>query len=103
MARNLPMLGLLVGTAMNSAASCHEWYPRECCGKMDCAPVERIEKLPGGVLRLTTKVGTTDVPPGFPRQQSPDGETHVCMVRYSHLDNMRPVCLFVPDAPETPS
>jgi hypothetical protein len=21
---------------------------------------------------------------------------HICMARYSHLDNMRPVCLFVP-------
>jgi hypothetical protein len=103
MARNFMMLGLLVGTAMTSGATCHEWYPRECCGNTDCALVEHIETLPGGFLRLTSKIGTTDVPPGFPRQRSPDGQTHVCMVRYSHLDNMRPVCLLVPDAPETPS
>jgi hypothetical protein len=101
MYRNLMRLILLAGTVIASDAMCHEWYPRECCGDTDCAPVDRIESLPGGFLRLTTRVGTTDVPPGFPRQHSPDGQMHICMVRYSHLDNMRPVCLFVPDAPET--
>jgi hypothetical protein len=23
---------------------------------------------------------------------------HICMIRYSHFDDMRPVCLFVPEA-----
>src|SRR5262245_2066845 len=103
MLHRLTVAGLLVWTVLSSAVTSHEWYLRECCGDTDCAPVDRVESLPGGFLRLTTRVGTTDVPPGFPRQRSPDGQMHICMVRYSHLDNMRPVCLFVPDAPETPS
>jgi hypothetical protein len=83
---------------MIPAAAAHDWYPRDCCHDVDCAPVERVEVLADGVLRLTTRVGTTEVPASFPRQPSPDGQIHVCMVRYSHLDNMRPVCLFVPPA-----
>jgi hypothetical protein len=97
------MFALLSATVMSSAAACHEWYPHECCGKTDCAPVERIESMPDGFLRLTSRVGATVVSPSFPRQRSPDGRIYICMVRYSHLDDMRPVCLFVPDAPETPS
>jgi hypothetical protein len=81
---------------MTAAVSAHDWYPRECCRDMDCAPVERAELLPDGSLRLTSNVGTTVVPPSFQRQQSHDHQMHICMARYSHLDNMRPVCLFVP-------
>jgi hypothetical protein len=74
----------------------HEWYPRECCANLDCAPVERAEPLPDGSMRVTSKVGTTVVPVSFPRRQSQDTQMHICMARFSHLDNMRPVCLFVP-------
>jgi hypothetical protein len=60
--------------------------------------------LPDGSLRLTSRVGTTDVPTWFPRLESPDQQMHICMVRYSHLDGMRPVCFFVPPpARQTPS
>jgi hypothetical protein len=76
----------------------HHWYPRECCNNIDCALVEQVEVLPGGVLRLTSSVGTTEVSPSFPRQASPDERMHICMVRYSHFDGMRPVCFFVPPA-----
>ena len=69
---------------------------------MDCAPVERAETLPNGGLRVTSRVGTTIVPPSFPRQESPDQFMHICMVRYSHLDDMRPVCFFVPPEPSAP-
>lgn len=77
-------------------ASAHEWYPKECCSGIDCGPVERAELLSDGSLQLTSSVGTTVVPASFPRQASPDQQMHICMVRYSHFDNMRPVCLFVP-------
>jgi hypothetical protein len=83
-------------------ASAHQWYSRECCGEMDCAPVERVEELPEGALRVTSRVGTTIVPASFPRQESPDQNLHICMVRYSHLDDMRPVCFFVPPTPPAP-
>jgi hypothetical protein len=90
--------GILVALALALAqsAAAHDWYPRECCHDSDCAPVERAEPLPDGALRLTSRVGSTIVPLAFPRQPSPDGQMHICMVRYSHLDDMRPVCLFVP-------
>src|SRR5215813_258087 len=91
-------LGLIGLILMVPAAAAHEWYPRECCHNLDCAPVERAELLPDGSLRLTSRVGTTVVPASFPRQESPDNQMHVCMARFSHLDDMRPVCLFVPPA-----
>ena len=87
---------LIAGTLMVSGAAAHDWYPRECCHNIDCAPVERIEPLPDGSLRVTSRVGTTVVPTWFPRQPSPDDHMHICMVRYSHLDGMRAICLFVP-------
>src|ERR1700704_848407 len=87
---------LTAATLMVSGAAGHDWYPRHCCGNVDCAPVERVELLPDGSLRLTSRVGTTIVPTSFPRQPSPDDQMHICMVRYSHLDGMRAICLFVP-------
>ena len=81
---------LVAVLAMTRAATAHAWYSRACCGEMDCAPVERAEHLSDGALRVTTRVGTTVVPASFPRQESPDDRMHVCMVRYSHLDEMRP-------------
>lgn len=95
---------LLVIALIAPRAIAHDWYPRECCSAVDCAPVERVERLPDGSQRLTSRVGTTLVPASFPRQPSPDGQMHICMVRYSHLDDMKPVCLFVPfDAVPQPS
>ena len=88
--------GFVVSALSILPAVAHDWYPRECCSAQDCALVERAESLPNGSLRLTSRVGTTVVPASFPRQPSPDGQMHICMVRYSHLDDMRPVCLFVP-------
>ena len=83
-------------TLLASGATAHEWYPRECCGNFDCAPVERVEPLADGSQRLTSRIGTTVVPASYPRQASPDNQMHICMLRYSHLDGMRPTCLFVP-------
>jgi hypothetical protein len=91
-------IGLVAATLSIPAAVAHDWYPRECCRDNDCAPVERAESLPDGSLRLTSRVGTTVVPASFPRQPSPDRRMHICMIRYSHFDDMRPVCLFVPEA-----
>ena len=93
---------LMAVLAMTRAATAHGWYSRQCCGDMDCAPVERVEALRDGALRVTSRVGTTVVPAAFPRQESPDQQMHICMVRYSHLDEMRPVCFFVPPTASAP-
>ena len=91
-------LGLVAVSLMIPAAVAHDWYPPQCCHDLDCAPVEHAEPLPDGSFRLTSRIGTTDVPASFPRQESPDHQMHICMARFSHLDGMRPVCLFVPRA-----
>jgi hypothetical protein len=91
-------LGLVAAMLTTPMAAAHDWYPPACCHDLDCAPVERAETLSDGSLRLTSRVGTTDVPVSFPRQESPDHRMHICMARFSHLDGMRPVCLFVPRA-----
>jgi hypothetical protein len=97
-------LAFIAAMLMIPAAVAHDWYPRECCRDNDCAPVERAEALPDGSLRLTSRVGTTIVPVSFPRQASPDHQMHICMIRFSHFDDMRPVCFFVPPtAMPTPS
>ena len=87
---------MIAAIAYHSGADSHEWYPRECCGEVDCAPVEKVEAMVDGSQRLTSRVGTTIVPASFPRRPSPDDRMHICMVRYSHFDSMRPVCIFVP-------
>jgi hypothetical protein len=94
--RDALISALLAAVLMAPVATAHEWYTRECCGEVDCAPVERVEELAEGALRVTSRVGTTVVPAAFPRQASPDQQMHICMVRYSHLDEMRPLCFFVP-------
>ena len=96
--RNCVSMGLWLAAAapLGGAAVAHGWYPRACCSDVDCAPVETAEPLADGSVRMTSRVGTTVVPASFPRQPSPDQQVHICMVRYTHLDDMRPVCLFVP-------
>src|SRR5262249_15350261 len=80
----------------NPPVSPHGLYSHGILAHHECVPVLRSGVLSDGSLRLTSKVGTTVVPPSFPRQRSHDHQMHICMARYSHLDNMRPVCLFVP-------
>ena len=55
---------LIAARLMVSGAVGHGWYPRECCHNIDCAPVERVEPLADGSLRVTSRVGTTVVPTG---------------------------------------
>jgi hypothetical protein len=96
MIRRCRWAGIVAAVAIVPPVAAHEWYPPECCHDLDCAPVERAEPLADGAWQLTSKVGTTVVPASFPRRESPDDRMHVCMARFSHLDGMRPVCLFVP-------
>ena len=36
--------------AAATPAAAHDWYPMECCHAMDCAPVEKVEMLPGPAI-----------------------------------------------------
>ena len=64
--------------AAATPAAAHDWYPMECCHAMDCAPVEKVEMLPGppmasmlstpaqanslGAMLVTTRHGSVVVP-----------------------------------------
>ena len=80
-------------------AAAHDWYPRECCGGQDCAPVEHSYMLGGtsdssGML-VTTKHGMGIVPPNMTRRESKDHRMHACL-RRSWLGSIEVICIFVP-------
>lgn len=87
--------GLGLAAAAATAAFGHSWYPRSCCNDLDCAPVDRIERLAGGGMRLTVGHFTVDVPAGFPAMPSMDGRAHVCTYR-DLAGRYLPRCLFLP-------
>jgi len=104
------LLAALLAAATPAAA--HDWYPMECCHAMDCAPVERVEMLPGpaiasflptpaqaplGGMLVTTKHGSVVVPATFPRRESKDHRMHACM-RPGQEGAMRLICIFLPPA-----
>ena len=80
---------------------------------MDCAPVEKVEMIPGpgmasllstpaqasglGEMLVTTKHGSVVVPANFPRRESKDHRMHACM-RPGQGGSMRLICIFLPPA-----
>ena len=104
------LLAALLAAATPAAA--HDWYPIECCHGMDCAPVEKVEIIPGpgmasllsapaqaslGEMLVTTKHGSVVVPANFPRRESKVHRMHVCM-RPGQNGSMRLICIFLPPA-----
>ena len=105
------LLAALLAAATPAAA--HDWYPMECCHGMDCAPVEKVEMIPGpgmasllsapaqasplGEMLVTTKHGSVVVPANFPRRESKDSRMHACM-RPGPNGTMRLICVFLPPA-----
>jgi hypothetical protein len=99
--------------ALATPAAAHDWYPMECCHAMDCAPVEKVEMLPGpaiasmlsapaqanglGAMLITTRHGSVTVPADFPRRESKDNQMHACM-RPGPSGGMRLICIFMPPA-----
>ena len=98
--------------AAASAAQAHDWYPTECCGGRDCAPVTKVEvvagatfyagkavnPVPPSVMIVTTARGTAIVPPNLPRQVSKDNRMHACLMNVlSGLKGPHQVrCIFMP-------
>lgn len=95
----------------------HDWYPTECCGGWDCAPITSFDAIsdPGNVVTdsltpnlktqilgftVTTIHGTVVVPQNFPRQRSKDGRWHACYKMPSRFSPGKPTlrCLFEPDS-----
>lgn len=99
--------------AAATPAAAHDWYPMECCHAMDCAPVDKVEMLPGpsiasmlstpaqadsvGGMLVTTRHGSVVVPANFPRRESKDNRMHACM-RPDPNGGMRLICIFFPPA-----
>jgi hypothetical protein len=98
-----------VSLTFTDPAFAHDWYPMECCHGMDCAPVDKVEVLPGAAMAtfglapqtgpsemlVTTRHGTVLVPADFPRRESKDNRMHVCM-RPTGNGGMRLLCIFMP-------
>ena len=83
-----------------SAARAHDWYPVDCCGGQDCAPVESMIRLvPTGRGNarwlVTSRHGMAVVPDDFSARTSQDGRMHVCMLPDAFGD-MEVKCLFLP-------
>jgi hypothetical protein len=87
-------------------ANSHSWYPPDCCSGQDCAPVDKIEELSNGDLKITSVHGTTLVPKGYKKRPSEDTKEHICMRPYMPYDQPTPqelssglkkvLCYFVP-------
>jgi hypothetical protein len=104
---------LAAALAAATPAAAHDWYPMECCSGLDCAPVEKVEMLPGpaiasmlsspaqaaplGGMLVTTRHGSVVVPADFPRRESKDSRMHACM-RPAQGGSMRLICIFFPPA-----
>jgi hypothetical protein len=88
---------LLLCMVWSWPAWAHDWYPRECCSGLDCAPVERAELMDNAAFHVTSAHGTTIVPATFPRRDSKDNRMHVCM-RPGERGRMKPICVFLPPA-----
>jgi hypothetical protein len=103
----------MVILAMANAAQAHDWYPSDCCGGRDCAPVTRVEvvtgatfyagksisPVPPSVMIVTTAQGTAIVPPNLPRLISKDNRMHACLMNtWSSPEGMHQEvrCIFMP-------
>lgn len=103
----------LVLVVLAGEARAHDWYPSECCGGKDCAPVTRVEvvagatfyagksvnPVPPSVMIVTTAQGTAIVPPNLPRLVSKDNRMHACLINaWSGPKGMHQEvrCLFIP-------
>lgn len=97
------MLAIPVIAAIIYPVYAHDWYPMECCSGMDCAPVEKVERIPDPsnptalpLLLVTTKHGTVAIPTNFPLRQSQDNRMHVCMRPSQTPGVNRLLCVFIP-------
>ena len=97
----LVVLSIAAGAAAVGSANGHDWYPKDCCHDMDCAPVESMGWLApmrgsGPRLIVTSKHGKAIVRQGVSIRPSNDHRAHVCMQRYDPLGEMEVTCLFLP-------
>lgn len=95
------ILLIMSAVAPNAPTFGHDWYPKDCCHDMDCAPVESATWLTpasGGAPQLVviSKHGRAIIRQGISIRTSKDSRMHVCMKRYDPLGEMVANCLFLP-------
>jgi hypothetical protein len=92
------LLVLLAALSLLAASgSAHEWYPRECCGGLDCAQATEIKITPDGVLATVPGLGRTILlPKGLKYRPSPDDAVHVCVDNNADTPTPRIKCIFWP-------
>jgi hypothetical protein len=97
----MAVLAILAAAALVAPVNGHDWYPKDCCHDMDCAPVEsatRLTAAPGRSPQLVviSKHGRAVIGDGVSIRASKDSRMHVCMKRYDALGEMVANCLFIP-------
>ena len=85
---------LAIGSATSDQAFSHDWYPKECCSGLDCAPSPRSEFEP--VKNGWRVLRTGEVIPYDQIRRSRDGEFHRCLTEFWEPESATR-CLFVPD------
>jgi hypothetical protein len=90
----LPKLFAVAVLLAAPAARAHSWYPHYCCNDQDCAKVDRIEYVVGGMYMI---VGETRVfvPDAMEKRPSQDNDAHVCILR-TQSGRYRVRCVFMP-------
>ena len=85
---------LVISLAELDQVLSHDWYPRECCSDLDCAPSARSGFKP---VRNGWKIlRTGEVIPYNKVRPSRDGEFHRCLTEFWEPQSATR-CLFVPD------
>jgi hypothetical protein len=71
-------------------------YPKECCGKEDCNPVSKIQRVGAGIWLYLADGTHHLIAPGEKRRLSGDGDWHLC-TRTDHDAQTKVVtCVFEP-------
>jgi hypothetical protein len=99
----LLVVALIVATVAQVQAHAHQGkdgqtmhYPRECCGKEDCSPVSRTQRVGAGIWLYLADGTHHLITAGEKRRLSGDGDWHIC-TRFDHEAQTKVVtCVFEP-------
>jgi hypothetical protein len=83
------LIALSLWALMLYAAFAHSWYPYECCGEMDCKPIncDSITEVQGGMMQDGLFYPSNIIRPSL------DKQCHACKTTY--YNGYNPLCLFI--------
>ena len=85
----------IVAAIGSRRSGAHEWYPKECCASLDCAPYPSSNFRP--VQNGWRILQTGEVIPFDEIMRSPDEKFHRCIAEFWEPNSLTK-CLFVPDS-----